>query len=156
MRVPTSSKKIAFPVPRYSAVINLIGSVTNRHFILNGACGSTSSCLSPSLSHHATAPQMRQQLLLQDASRLHIQAAIDCFVRNRHGNVTWILSAQPARNLLRGPLLSQFSRNQLPKTTAARELAKLWPTSFAPGPALCHLRAVRHATAVALNFATDC
>jgi hypothetical protein len=52
--------------------------------------------------------QMSHQLLLQDASHLNEQAAIDRFVREQHVRVGWVLLLEPAGDLLRRPLQRQF------------------------------------------------
>lgn len=49
-------------------------------------------------------PQMRQQLLLEHASRLYEQASVDRLMGHAGGLVVGMLTLQPARDLLRPPL----------------------------------------------------
>src|SRR5439155_24254619 len=62
-------------------------------------------------------PEMRLQVLLEDAARLHEQAAIDRLVRHLVSLVPGIGVLQPAGNLLWRPVLFQPGSDQLPQPT---------------------------------------
>ena len=58
-------------------------------------------------------PQMPHQLLFQRSARLNEQAAINRFVRHAQALVVRVCCLQPSGNLLRRPVLHQFTRNDL-------------------------------------------
>jgi cation transport ATPase len=77
-------------------------------------------------TYRSSASQMQLKFLLQGATSLYVQCLIDCFVRHATKFLVWVLSLQPTRNLLWGPLPLEFSGNNAGKLAVTRKLTSFW------------------------------
>ena len=80
MRVVRSGKKVSFPMPRHSAILNLGGPLADRDHIEDMPL-STLRVVALGVTHPPRSTQLRRQLLFQHAAGLDEEAAIDLFVR---------------------------------------------------------------------------
>ena len=98
VRVVRSGKKVSFPMPRHSAILNLGGPLADRDHIEDMPL-STLRVVALGVTHPPRSTQLRRQLLFQHAAGLDEEAAIDRFVRYLHVLVGWELLLQPAGDL---------------------------------------------------------
>ena len=110
MRIVRSGKKVSFPMPRHSAILNLGGPLADGDHIEDMPL-STLRVVALGVTHPPRSTQLRRQLLLQHAAGLDEEAAIDRFVRYLHVLAGWELLLQPAGDLLRRPLQLELLRH---------------------------------------------
>ena len=77
--------------------------------------------------------QMPNQLLFQRSARLQEQGAINRFVRHALVLAVRIGPLQPSGNLLRRPILHQFTRNEGAELVVKGQATDLWPQGRLPG-----------------------
>ena len=75
MRVVRSGKKVSFPMPRHSAILNLGGPLADRDHIEDMPL-STLRVVALGVTHPPRSTQLRRQLLFQHAAGLDEEAAI--------------------------------------------------------------------------------
>lgn len=110
----------------------------------------------PGAADGACRPQMRKQLLLQNATGLDKQASVDRFVRHACALVIGMLTLQPARDLLRRPLAFELLRYCVTKRQPVRQLAGLRTPCTIPGRLIGQGGPVTLTPPVAPYLATDC
>src|ERR1700730_3196699 len=93
--------------------------------------------------------QMPHQLLFQRSARLNEQATINRFVRHAQALIVGILPLQPSGNLLRRPVLHQFTRNDLLQPAVGGEQARLGSQGRLPGLLIGFVGAILRAPAMA-------
>ena len=93
--------------------------------------------------------QMPHQLLFQRSTRLNEQTTINRFVRHAQALIVGILPLQPSGNLLRRPVLHQFTRNDLLQLAAGGQKARLGSQGRLPGLLIGFTRAILRAPAMA-------
>src|SRR5580700_5283780 len=79
VRVVRFGKKVSFPMPRHSAILNLGGPLADRDHIEDMPL-STLRVVALGVTHPPRSTQLRRQLLFQHAAGLDEEAAIDRFV----------------------------------------------------------------------------
>jgi len=95
------------------------------------------------------------QLLFQRSARLNEQAAINRFVRHAQVLVVRIGLFQPSGNLLRRPVLHQFTRNESAEFLVEGQAAGLGPQSRFPGLLVGLVGSILRAPAMAGQFSAD-
>ena len=90
--------------------LNLGGPLANGDHIENMPL-STLRVVVLGATHSPLSTQLRRELLLQHATGLDEEAAIDRFVRYLHVLVGWELLLKPTRDLLRRPLQRELLRH---------------------------------------------
>ena len=103
----------------------------------------------------ARASQALLKLFPKNTTRLHIKAAIDCFVRHALLLFVGVSAHQPSRNLLRRPLRPQLSGNEPAQGFVERELTGFGPPCAVPRALIRQRRAIGLAPAVPANFPAD-
>ena len=95
---------------------------------------------------------MLNQLLFQRSARLNEQAAINRFVRHAQALVVRIGLLQPSGNLLRRPVLHQFTRNEGAELLVEGQATDLGPQSRLPGLVVGFVGSILRAPAMAGHF----
>ncbi len=95
------------------------------------------------------------QLLFQRSARLNEQAAINRFVRHAQALVVRIGLFQPSGNLLRRPVLHQFTRNESAELLVEGQAAGLGPQSRFPGLLVGLVGSILRAPAMAGQLSAD-
>ena len=90
VRVVRSGEKVSFPMPRHGAILNLGGPLADGDHIEDMPM-STVRVVVLWATHPPRSTQLRRQLLLQHATGLDEEAAIDRFVRYVDVLVGWVL-----------------------------------------------------------------
>jgi hypothetical protein len=107
----SSSKKVAFPMPRDRPVLYL-GRPLSDGYRVNDLSTRLSPCGGVFASaHQSSGPQTRDQLFPQDAASLNEQTFVDRLVRYPHWWIISVFDLQPAGDLLRRPIFAQFPRH---------------------------------------------
>src|SRR5262245_57973999 len=83
VRVVCSGKKISFPMPRHSTILNLGGPLADGDHIEDMAL-STLRVVALGVTHPPRSTQLRHQPLLQHAPGLDVAAAIDSLAEYLH------------------------------------------------------------------------
>src|SRR5262249_48628869 len=109
VRVVRSGKKVSFPMPRHSAILNLGGPLADGDHIEDMPL-STLRVVALWVTHPPRSTQLRRQLLLQQAAGRVEGFGIDRLVRYRHVLVGGNLLLHPAGDLLRRPLQLELLR----------------------------------------------
>src|SRR5262245_57277734 len=97
MAVVCAAQQIALPMTWHSAIFNGCRSLSDGNSVEDMA--DLLGCM-PRATDRPARAQMLQQLLFQDAARLHVKAAIDGFVRHLGRLVSRARPFQPACDLL--------------------------------------------------------
>ena len=119
-------------------------------------CRAGRSCCSRAASGGSHGPSANTlKILLQNATSLDEQAAIDRLVRHLVSLVIGIGVLQPPRNLLGRPIILQLGSDQLPQLFMPCQLAQLWTQGAIPGTLVGSCRAIASMTAVAVQLTTD-
>ncbi len=93
--------------------------------------------------------QMPNQLLFQRSARLQEQGAVNGFVRHAQALVVRIGLLQPSGNLLRRPVLHQFTRNEGAELVVQGQPTDLRPQGRLPGLGVGFVSSILHAPAMA-------
>src|SRR6202043_1954654 len=92
---------------------------------------------------------MSNQLLFQRSARLQEQGAVNGFVRHALALVVRIGLLQPPRNLLRRPVLHQFTRNEGAELVVQGQPTDLRPQGRLPGLGVGFVSSILHTAAMA-------
>ncbi len=95
-----TSDQVAFPMAGDRAVLDSGGPFPDRDRVFDLTETVSLQARVPKPADGACRPQMRKQLLLQNATGLNEQASVDRFVRHACALVIGMLTLQPARDLL--------------------------------------------------------
>jgi hypothetical protein len=102
--------------------------------------------------NHSPRSQMRDELLLEHASRLNEETSVDRFVRDLHPLRARVSPLQPARDLFRRPIQAQLLGHKLLQSSLNRQSTGFRATGVIPGSPIGFGRAVRSPTAMASDF----
>ena len=123
--VLAACQQIALPVTGDRAIFDLRRPLANG----DGVDDLTMELASGPSVHGATdeslGAQMQNELLFQHSSSLNKQTAVEGLVGHVHALVAGIASLQPTGNLLRRPILDQFTGHDQPQLPVPCELAGL-------------------------------
>src|SRR4029434_9036365 len=101
LAVLAAEQQVAFPVPGYGSVGNTGRVLADRDGVGDSAVLVRLLGVMARTAHHAAAPQMLHQFLLQSAAGLDEQAAIDGLGGHLTARIVWIGALEPTGNLLR-------------------------------------------------------
>src|SRR6516164_2569650 len=127
VRIVRSGKKVSFPMPRHSAILNLGGPLADGDHIEDMSL-STLRVVALGVTHPPRSTQLCRQLLLQHAAGLDEEAAIDRFVRYLHVLVGASASRRSAAVTIAGP--ASAPRAIVARCTAPND--KAWAATPAP------------------------
>src|ERR1700736_3105999 len=145
VRVVRSGKKVSFPMPRHSAILNLGGPLADRDHIEDMPL-STLRVVALGVTHPPRSTQLRRQLLFQHAAGLDEEAAIDRF---REISACLGGLGTPASASRRSAAATIAARASAPRAIVAPYAApndKAWGATPAP----------RHADQPGLHDRPDC
>ena len=136
VRVLCARQGIAFPVAGDRAILDARGPLGDRHGVDDLAPRLTCRGVAPAAPHRPTPAQVRDQLVLERTAGLHVQRAVDGFVRDVHTRIVRIVALEPSRDLLRRPLELELRRDQRPQFRLLRKATRLRALCTSPRPAL--------------------
>jgi hypothetical protein len=110
---------------RDSAIFDFRRPIPDRNSVNDPATGLTLRRRRLAAPHHAPATQMRYQLPLQDATGLDEQTSVNRLVGHAHCRILTILERQPARDLLRRPIVLESRGNKTAKSAMASKMTRL-------------------------------
>src|SRR6202790_1999006 len=113
--VARPAQQIALPMAGNGTIFHFRRSFADGDGIDDPALGVPVNAGVPRAADPPLRSQMPNQFLFQHSTRLNEQAAINGFVRHAEALVVGMLALQPSGNLLRRPVLHQFTRNDLPE-----------------------------------------
>jgi len=119
---------------RDSAILDFCRPIPDRNSVNDPAPGLTLRSRRLAAPHHAPATQMRYQLPLQDTAGLDEQTSVNRLMGNAHCRILAILERQPARDLLRRPIVLEFLGNNTAESVMASKMTWLGALRLLPGP----------------------
>jgi hypothetical protein len=114
--VACARDQVTFPVTGNCPVLHRRWPLTNRHCIDDSTPTLARGGGSPCAPHQPPGAQVPDQLPLEHAACLNVQAAINGFVREPHGLIFPVGTAEPACSLLGGPVSAKLVSNGLPQS----------------------------------------
>jgi hypothetical protein len=121
------AQQIAFPVTGNGAIFDFGWPFANGDRIDNLAARVPVNTGMARAADPPLGSQMPHQFLFQRSPRLYEQTPIDGFVRHAQALVVRVLHLQPPGNLLRRPILHQFTRNHLLQLAVGGQPTRLGP-----------------------------
>src|ERR1700688_229275 len=148
--VARPAQQIALPVTGNGTIFDFRRSFADGDSINDPALGVSVNAGVPRAADPPLGSQMSHQLLFQRTPRLNEQGAINRFVRHTQALILRILSLQPSGNLLRRPVLQQFTRNDLLQLAVGGQPARLGPQGRLPGLPIGLVGSILRAPAMAV------
>jgi hypothetical protein len=106
-------------------------------------------------THDPSAPQMREQFLLQYTASLDEQASIDRFMGYPHRLIIGVFSLEPSRYLLWRPLILKFLGDDLLQKLIDRKSTELWALRLSPGLLVRQGGTVLNAAMISVDLTAD-
>src|ERR1019366_4017384 len=119
--VARPAQQIALPMTWDGSIFDFCWALANGNSIDDLTARMPVNAGVPRAADPPLGSQMPHQLLFQRTPRLNEQAAINRFVRHAQALVVGMLTLQPSGNLLRRPVLHQFTRNDLAQPTVCSQ-----------------------------------
>ncbi len=150
LRACPTHEQVALPMPRNGPILDLCRPLMDRDPIDHAPLAAHLRARS---AHESTAPEVPEELLLQDVTRLQEQAAVDGLVGDAHRAIMREGALQANGNLARRPVALQVLGHPVSQTWPACQQACLRPASTLPGVCLGQRRPIAAPAPVTADLA---
>ena len=140
---------------RHGPIFDLCRSLANRDGIEDLALSRTPPSSGARVPKVVLTTELLEQATFKDAATLHEQTAVDRFGRHLHVRIARKGASEPARNLLRRPLLRELLGYRATQRRPAGQTTGLRTTAATPSLCVGHGRSIDPAPAVSRYFAAD-